>query len=147
MKSVRFAVYGVLVALGVSVLATYVPVGAAEKKSTEKSDQTTVSKKEQKTYQYVAQPGDTYTQMVRKAVQTYGLVHKKELGEARIVAIETEASKQAGWPLLSAGQIVTFKEADVAAWVKQAEALSEEQVAAWRAYVPYVNFDTRQIGE
>jgi hypothetical protein len=139
--------YGVLVAIGLSVLAAYSPVGAAEKKSTEKSNQAVEGKKGQMTYQYVAQPGDAYTQLVRKAVQTYGLMHKKELGEARIVAIETEASKLAGWPQLNAGQIVTFKGADVATWVKQAEALNEEQVAAWSMYVPYVNFDTRQIGE
>ena len=98
-------------------------------------------------YHYVAQPGDTYTQMVRKAVQTYGIIHKKEIGQPRIVAIETKASSAAGWPILSEGQSLEFTESNIAALVEAAMSMPEAEVAAWSQYTPYINFDTRMIGE
>lgn len=98
-------------------------------------------------YRYTAQAGDTYTQMVRKAIQTHGIVHKKELGQARIVAIETRAAEAAGWPILAEGQAVELTEGDVAKWAEAAMKLPSDEVMAWSTYVPYINFDTRAIGE
>lgn len=102
---------------------------------------------DEKIYSYTANAGDSYTQLVRKAVQTYGILHKEDLGTARIVSIETTASKQAGWPLLAEGQVVSFGESTIKTWVNQAMKLSDADVAAWATYAPYINFDTRDIGE
>lgn len=102
---------------------------------------------DEKVYSYTANAGDSYTQLVRKAVQTYGIVHKENLGNARIVAIETIASEQAGWPLIAEGQVVSFGESAVKTWVDQAKKLSDADVAAWATYTPYIDFDTRGIGE
>lgn len=101
----------------------------------------------QVTYSYVAQPGDAYTQLVRKAVQTYGLKHDVSLGVGKIVAIETRVSEQSGWPVLSEGQTVSFSEGLVKAWIDETEDMSEADAAAWATYAPYIDFDTRHIGE
>lgn len=114
-------------------------VHAAEDASSKESTQVT--------YSYVAQPGDAYTQLVRKAVQTYGLKHDMKLEVGKIVAIETRVSEQSGWPVLSDGQTVSFSEGLVKAWIDETEDMSEADVAAWATYAPYINFDTRHIGE
>lgn len=100
-----------------------------------------------KTYSYTANTGDAYAQMVRKAVQTYGIENNKNIGNALIVAIETKASEQAGWPVLSEGQVVSFSESLIKTWVDEAMKLSVADVAAWQTYVQYVDFDTKNIGE
>lgn len=100
-----------------------------------------------KVYSYTANAGDAYTQLVRKAVQTYGIENNKAIGTARIVAIETKASEQAGWPLLNEGQVVSFSESLVKTWVDEAMKLSAADVAAWQTYVQYIDFDTKNIGE
>lgn len=131
-----------------SVAGAAVPTYAAEKKEApSKSTTEAAERKSEGKYTYIAQPGDAYAQLVRKATQTYGILNNKDLGAARIVAIETWASEQAGWPMLNEGQGVTFKEEVVAGWVKRAESLTDQEVAIWGAYVPYVDFDTRRVGE
>ncbi len=128
---------GVIAILGCAVFGT-----SGQAYARDGSDSTT-----EKTYSYTAQAGDAYTQLVRKAVQTYGIVHDKDIGNARIVAIETTASEQAGWPVITQGQVVSFDESLVKSWVDNAMKLSATDVAAWQTYVPYINFDTRSIGE
>lgn len=138
---------GFIVAIAVAaVVLTGTQVQAAEQKAAPKTEQKS-DKKAEKTYTYVAQLGDTYTQLVRKAVQTYGIINNKELGKARIVAIETKAADEASWPELAVGQKVSFTEAQIKSWVDGAMKLSKADVAAWRTYVPYIDFDTRSIGE
>lgn len=105
------------------------------------------AKPDVKMYSYVAQPGDAYTQLVRKAVQTYGVNHKKNIGNARIVAIETKLSEQAGWPVLEVGQKVKFEESKIASAVEAAMKLSDTELALWQTYVPYISFKTNHIGE
>lgn len=135
---------GGAIVIGMVAACAYATVGmtsatyAAEQKSDAPAE---------KTYSYTAKAGDTYTQLVRKAVQTYGIDNKKDIGNARILAIETQASAQAGWPLLNEGQVVSFNESLVKTWVDQAMKLSPADVAAWQTYVPYVDFDTRAIGQ
>lgn len=102
---------------------------------------------EKVTYTYVANAGDTYTQLVRKAVQTYGIKHDESVGVGRIVAIETRVSEQSGWPMLNEGQTVSFSEGLVKAWIDEAMKLSEADMVAWGTYAPYIDFDTRGIGE
>lgn len=136
----------------VAVVATII-VGADAHAAEQKNEQKPAAKTEQKAekstnaYSYTAQPGDTYTQLVRKAVQTYGIVNKKDIGQARIIAIETKAAEESGWQEVAVGQKVSFTEAQVKAWVDAAMKLSDADVAAWQTYVPYVDFDTRSIGQ
>lgn len=131
-------VFGIVAACAVTLVGTTSETYAAEQKA---------STPKEKTYSYTAQAGDSYTQLVRKAVQTYGIDTKKNIGTARIVAIETKASEQAGWPAVNEGQVVSFSQSLVKTWVDAAMKLSADDVAAWQTYVPYIDFDTRNIGE
>jgi hypothetical protein len=98
-------------------------------------------------YQYVAQPGDSYTLMARKATQTYGLKFDVSLSAAQIIFVETNLTQAADSPLLDVHQEVEINEADVADWVEEAQQLSETEEAAWGAYVPTVDFSTDNVGE
>lgn len=99
------------------------------------------------TYQYVAQPGDSYTEIARKAVQTYGIINDVSLSEAQIVAAETKLTQAAGEPLLEIGQQVTIDESAVEDAVSQVQELDEATLALWATYVPSVDFDTDAVGE
>lgn len=98
-------------------------------------------------YQYVAQAGDSYSVLARKAVQTYGLVNKVSLSLAQIVSAETKLTVAAGSPELSEGQSVTMDAAAVKAAVEAAQKISADEAAAWEAYVPYVDFNTNAYGQ
>ena len=138
------AIGGVIAGSGATVSAhegeahEHAQVAAVEKSS--EDEKTTV-------YSYTAQSGDAYTQLVRKAVQTYGIKHDKQIGAARIVAIETQASERAGWPELNQGEVVSFDEALLRTWVDAAMKLSDNDIAAWQTYVAYIDFNTNSIGE
>lgn len=101
----------------------------------------------QAAYSYTAQPGDAYSWMARKAVQTYGLVNNVKLTQAQIVAAETRLASNAGFPLLNAGQAVNFVSNDVKAAVDSAKKLTAQAQAAWQPYVVVVNFNTNQVGQ
>lgn len=101
----------------------------------------------QNQYSYTAQPGDAYSLLARKAVQTYGLLNKVNLTEAQIIAAETNLTNAAGAPELIIGQRVDLKPADVKAAVESAKKLSLEQQAAWLPYVASVDFNTNNVGE
>ncbi len=98
-------------------------------------------------YQYVAQPGDSYTLMARKATQTYGLKFDVSLSSAQILFVETNLTQAAGAPLLDIGEEVAISEATVSEWVKAAQELSDAEEAAWEAYVPLVDFNTDNVGQ
>ncbi|HEX5394823.1 MAG TPA: hypothetical protein VFW52_00475 [Candidatus Saccharimonadales bacterium] len=98
-------------------------------------------------YTYTAQSGDSYTKMARKAVQTYGLTEKVNLTQAGIIYAETNLTRSAGSPELMQGQKVEIKQSDVKAWADKAKNLSDAQQAAWNYYVPFVNFNTNNVGE
>jgi hypothetical protein len=133
-----FAAVAVSAVLSVGVVS---PAHAAEEKSG--NNQAT---DEKKSYSYTAGLGDSYTQIVRKAVQTYGIVNDKDLGNARIVFIETTAALAAGSPELAEGQKVTIDEADIKSWIEKAEKLSNADIAAWQTYVPFIDFNTNNVG-
>jgi len=99
------------------------------------------------TYDYVAQPGDSYTKIARKAVQTYGAVKQVNLSQAQIIAAETFLTQEAGSPSLNVGEAVSIKESAVDAAVKKAQGLSEAQLAMWQKYVAGVNFNTDKVGQ
>lgn len=98
-------------------------------------------------YTYVAQPGDNYTVLARKAVQTYGIREDVNLTQAEIIAAETFLTSDAAFPELNLGQIVSFETASVKAAMDKAQSLTDHQKALWQTYVPYVDFDTRDNGE
>lgn len=98
-------------------------------------------------YDYVAQPGDSYSVLARKAVQTYGFEEKVNLSQAQIVAAETNLTLAANSPLLIQGQKVSISKATVQEWVEKAEALTAVQQALWQPYTVGVNFDTSNNGE
>lgn len=98
-------------------------------------------------YTYKAQEGDSYSQLARKAIQTYGITEKAKLSQAQIVYAETELTQKAGSPILEIGQKVTIKDSDVKSVVERAKKLDATTLAAWQAYVPYVDFNTDNVGE
>lgn len=140
----------VLVAVAVAVMTinasaqeqTAVPITTDA--TTDTSNQTEVVTG---TYDFTAQPGDSYTKMARKAVQIYGIETSTNLSGEQIVFAETNLTLTAGSPALNVGQNVTFEKSAVAEWVKKASELTSEQQAAWTPYVAYVNFDTNSIGQ
>lgn len=99
------------------------------------------------TYEYVAQPGDSYSKIARKAVQTYGLKHDVSLSQAQILFAETNLTRAADSPFLNEGQQVAVAEATIGEWVERAEDISDEQKAAWQRYTAGVDFNTDNVGE
>lgn len=124
-----------------------------DKKSDGKADKKAADAKKNdkvapaKTYNYVAQSGDSYSLMARKAVQTYGLTSKVKLSGAQIIFSETNLTEAAGSPVLNLGQKVTIKQSAVQSWVTKAQKISSAEAAAWNYYVPFVDFNTNKVGE
>lgn len=102
---------------------------------------------EPESYGYVAQPGDSYHVLARKAVQTYGIENNVNLSGAQIIYAETNLAQAASLPVLSEGQAVEIAQTDVKAAIESAQALSEEDEATWDYYVQFVDFDTSNNGE
>lgn len=98
-------------------------------------------------FEYVAQPGDSYSLMARKAVQTYGINNSVNLSGAQIIFIETNLTLAAGSPVLTLGQQVSVDSKLVADWVTKAQALTEEQQAMWQPYANNANFNTDLVGQ
>lgn len=99
------------------------------------------------TYSYVAQKGDSYSLIARKAVQTYGITNKVNLSEGQIIFAETNLTQEAGSPALAAGQKVEIKQETVKSWVEKAEKLSDTQKTAWSYYAQFANFNTNAVGQ
>ncbi len=144
-----------IITLSIAVLLAFVsflPVTANAQndkvaQSTQEQPMQTPPSKAPADYKYVAQPGDSYSQMARKAVQSHGIVTPLTLEPAQIIAAETSLTIAAGSPLLAKGQIVTISQASVKAAAEAAKALPPEKVALWRQYLTGVNFNTNNIGE
>ncbi len=98
-------------------------------------------------YEYTAQPGDSYIQMARKAVQTYGIETDSQIGAAGVLFAETNLASAAGWPILNEGQTVQISKESVKEWFDRAGELTDSEKAAWNYYVPYVDFNTNRVGE
>ena len=98
-------------------------------------------------YNYVAQPGDSYSVLARKAVQTYGINEKIKLSFAQIIAAETQLTNDAGSIELNEGQTVALSQSAVKAAVDAVQKLSAEALAAWEVYVPTVDFNTNAAGQ
>jgi LysM repeat protein len=98
-------------------------------------------------YSYTAQPGDSYSKIARKAVQTYGIKTNTKLSLPQILFAENGLTNDAGWIELNLGQTVSVKKSAVGAWIEKAKKLSTADKAAWATYVPFVDFNTNNVGE
>lgn len=122
--------------------ATPEPTTTQEESTEENSDQENTS-----SFSYVAQPGDSYSLMARKAVQTYGINSSVNLSGAQIIYTETNLTNEAGSPVLVLGGNVSISEDSVEKWVNSAQELTDSQQAAWQVYVAGANFNTNDVGE
>lgn len=113
----------------------------------EQSENQEQSEEAKSPYSYTAQPGDSYTKIARKAVQTYGINNNVQLSQAQIIAAETFLTVEAGSPTLNEGQSIVLSEESVKSAVEKAKDLDEAAQARWEKYVSGVNFDTNNVGE
>jgi len=137
----------------VFVIGTIMPTAVSAQAEEEQSNETTADNENTEAetmtgnYEYVAQPGDSYSQMARKAVQTYGIETDAQIGAAGVLFAETNLTNLAGWPALNEGQTVTISKASVKEWFEKAAKLTAEEKANWAYYVPFVDFNTNHVGE
>jgi hypothetical protein len=156
-KSMSLALISFIATLGLAFYAVTITVSAQEgdteeavpvttqEESTESTEEQTAEATDN--YEYVAQPGDSYSLMARKAIQTYGVNNSVNLSGAQIIFAETRLTQLAGSPILVLGQQVTISEELVSEWVKNAQDLTEEQQAAWQPYTTNANFNTDAVGQ
>lgn len=97
-------------------------------------------------YNYTAGPGDSYSVLARKAVQTYGLSEKISLSQAQLIAAETYLTQAGHDSLLNLGQSVIIIRSDVANAVARAKALTLEGQQQWQQFVSLVDYDTNEVG-
>lgn len=147
MSYTRFVGAAAFVALASFVVATTVPAHSVSAQAADTEISTSQADAPKNPYAYVAQTGDNYSVLARKAVQTMGILDNVNLSQAQIVAAETSLAAEAGFPELNEGQAVTFTTDAVKKAVEAVQKLDATQQAAWAYYVQFVNFDTRSNGE
>lgn len=136
-----------VVIMAAFAISTVTPAPALAQADENTPSENSETSAENEHYTYVAQPGDSYTKMARKAVQTYGIETDVQIGGAGVLFAETNLTSLAGWPALNEGQTVTINKADVKEWFDKAANLSAEEKASWSYYVPFVDFNTNNVGE
>ena len=140
-----------ILANAVLVLLAVISPGAINSKVVAQENQSQSNNEQQATqsqsYNYVAQSGDSYTLMARKAVQTYGIINNVNLSEAQIIFAETNITRDAESPELNVGQKVEISSEKVKSWVDKAKELTENQQSAWDQYTSGVNFNTNNVGQ
>lgn len=144
-----FALLMTLAAVFVAVIA-YQSVTVATKAAAQEAEVGTQPGQTEETtadYTYKAQPGDTYTQIARKAIQTYGIDNNVNLTQGGIIFAETNLTQEAAAGELEVGQEVKVDANLVKKWASAAGKLSEAEQAAWNVYVPFVNFNTDNVGQ
>jgi hypothetical protein len=149
-KSINIALAGFITIVAASVLFLTTTVSAQDA-PVEATPVTTSAEptgtEDQGTFDYVAQPGDSYSLMARKAVQTYGIETSTNLSGAQIIFVETNLTQAAGSPVLNLGEKVSISRQLVSEWAEKAKSLTEEQQAAWQVYANNANFSTDAVGE
>ncbi len=98
-------------------------------------------------YEYIAQPGDSYSLMARKAVQTSGFETSTNLTEAQIIYVEANLTALAGSPELNLGEKVSISKDLVKQWSEKAKELTNAQQAMWQVYADSADFNTNSVGE
>jgi LysM repeat protein len=120
------------------------PVTTQEESTEEPAEE---SSEDAGTFDYVAQSGDSYSLIARKAVQTYGVINSVNLSGAQIIFVETNLTLAAESPALNLGDKVSIDGNLLAEWVEKAKELTEAQQAAWQVYADRANFNTDAVGE
>lgn len=148
----RLSAFALFIALGAFTLVGLNPQSASAHDGEDHGESENASAQEnneesKSPYTYKAQTGDSYTKISRKAVQTYGINNDTNLSQAQIVAAETFLTNEAGSPALHAGESVSISEEAVKNAVEKAKNLDEAQQSRWERYVPFVNFNTDNVGE
>lgn len=138
-------VYAAVNVLAIGALAPVV-VRAHEGEEETKKVAAAETKKEV-VYSYVAQSGDSFSKLSRKAVQTYAIKNKIKLSNAKVIAAETWMTQANGSPKLALGEKVQVKEASVKTFVDRAQKLTTTQEAKWNVYTAGVNFNTNAVGQ
>lgn len=138
-----------IMSMSAAVLAIAVIIGAASpvQAQADESESSESTQAEDENYSFVAQPGDSYSQMARKAVQIYGIETNAQIGGAGVLFAETNLTSLANWPALDEGQAVTISKASVKEWFEKAAQLSTQEKANWSYYIPFVDFNTNSVGE
>lgn len=151
-KNISIAIAG-LVAV-IATLLTILTVGVyaqdasvAAEVPTAVTTSTDAVEAQEGTYDYVAQPGDSYSLMARKAVQTYGIESSTNLSGAQIIYVETNATQAAGSPVLNLGDKVSISRQLISEWSEKAKSLTQEEQSAWQVYANNANFSTDFVGE
>lgn len=138
---------GVIVGSVLGITALVLPSNATAQENSQQQQPAQNTTAAAQSYDYVAQTGDSYSVLARKAVQTYGLENKVNLSQAQIIAAETWLTQDAGSPELYEGQKVSIDKVTVKKFVEQAQKLSKEQQALWQTYTVGVDFDTSNNGQ
>ena len=138
-------VYAAVNVLAIGALAPVVVRAADTKESTAKV--AAAETKKEVVYSYVAQSGDSFSKLSRKAVQTYAIKNKIKLSNAKVIAAETWMTQANGSPKLVLGEKVQVKEASVKTFVDRAQKLTSTQEAKWNVYTAGVNFNTNAVGQ
>ena len=145
-NALMVSVFVVAVLVGTAVVATNPKVVSAEEVTSSANTDKNNEDEKVSYYEYVAQRGDSYTKIARKAVQTYGIANNINIGEAGIVFAETNLTIAEGSPLLNVGQEVKVREDQVAEWVQKATKLSDSEKNLWQYYVQFIDFNTDKVG-
>ena len=159
-KSINLALVALIATIGSALLLAVtnvsaqesgtleaVPVTTQAEESAEPTEEPAKEATSTNNFDYVAQPNDSYSLMARKAIQTYGINNNVNMSGAQIIFAETNLTKVAGSPVLSLGQQVTVDGNLVAEWVKNAQALTEQQQTLWQSYANNANFITNAVGQ
>jgi hypothetical protein len=133
--------------LAAVLVASLLVFGKGSASAQELAQPTNTNTAQSEAYNYVAQPGDSYSLMARKAVQTYGIINKVNLSQAQIIYIETNLTQAADSPVLNEGQKVAISTSDLKAWVEKAQKLTDAKEAAWNVYAQGANFNTNSVGQ
>ncbi len=128
-------------------LMAMMPATVRAHDDTEKTAKTSSAASKEIVYNYVAQTGDSYSKIARKAIQTYGIRNKVKMSHAKIIAAETWLTQEAGSPSIQAGQKIHVHEKEVKVVVDKAVKLSAAKEKAWAAYTAGVNFNTNAVGQ
>jgi hypothetical protein len=160
-KSINLALAGFIALLSAAIMLVTIsvsaqdaeveatPVTTQEEESETPAEEETAEETatEEGSYDYVAQSGDSYSLMARKAIQTYGVNNSVNLSGAQIIFVETNLTIAAGSPTLNLGDNVSIDGSLVSEWVEKAQALTEQQQAAWQPYADNANFNTDAVGQ
>jgi hypothetical protein len=146
MKNIK-TILGASFLFAAVLTASLLVVGKGSASAQELAQPTNNNSQQTGSYDYVAQPGDSYSLIARKAVQTYGIINKVSLSQAQIIYIETNLTQAADSPILNEGQKVSINTNDIKNWVEKAQKLTDSQEAAWNVYAQNANFNTNSVGQ